>query len=244
MNIVSSTAGQKTHSKKPPREFEIRAMESSEFARWDEFVRQSPQGTLFHTVLWLEALDAPFRLFGYFRGEELHGGFAAGLVGHRAAAAPHSSLTPYLGVLYPQSNAKYVTRISADKEIGRAFAAFLKNEFDSIHLRLPPEATDLQPFIWEGFETGLRYTYLLPLISLEAVLDNMDAGRRHNLVSAEKRGVQVETGADFAEVMRLSERSFQRQGLVATIRPVAERVEAVLRRAGRCLGFRGAQSRR
>jgi hypothetical protein len=237
VQVGSSIVNGKTQSSKVARGYEIRALDTSEFARWDEFVRQSPQGTLFHTSLWLEALGAPFRLFGYFRGKELYGGFATGLIGRRCAGRPHPSLTPYLGILYPQSNAKYVTRISTEKEIARAFAAFLKNEFDRVDFRFPPEVVDLQPFIWEGFSAGLRYTYRLSLSSLKTILDNMDTKRRTKLASAERQGVQVEVGADFADVMRLSDRSFQRQGLMATIRPAAERVEATLRQAGRCLGF-------
>ena len=222
---------------KVSREYEIRAVDTSEFARWDEFVRQSPQGTLFHTTLWLQALGAPFRLFGCFRDKDLHGGFAVGLNGDRAAGAPHASLTPYLGILYSQSTAKYVTRISAEKEVASAFATFLKSAFDWIEFRFPPEVVDLQPFIWEGFEVGVRYTYRIALSSLKTVLDNMDATRRNKLGSAERQGIQIEVGADFTEVMRLSERSFERQGLTGAIRPIAERVEATLRDAGRCLGF-------
>ena len=36
----------------------------------------------------------------------------------------------------------------------------LKIEHKKIWLRLPPEITDLRPFIWEGFNVANRYTYL------------------------------------------------------------------------------------
>ena len=89
----------------------------------------------------------PFRLFGCFRRTELQGGFAVSLIGHRTAGAPHPSLTPYSGILYPQCHAKYVTEISNNKEIGGVFAAFVKKEFDWVELPLGPEVVDLQPFI-------------------------------------------------------------------------------------------------
>ena len=199
---------------------------------------KSPQGTLFHTTLWLEASGVPFRLLGCFRGGEMHGGCAIGIIGHRTAGRPYPSLTPYLGVLYPSYDAKYVTEISNNKEIGSAFAAFLKSEFDGVaDLAFSPEVVDLQPFIWQGFSTELRYTYRLSLTNLETVLDNMDAGRRRNLVSAEKQGVQIEAGADFGEIVRLSEKSFERQSLVSSHGQAVNRFEAALRRAGRCRGF-------
>ena len=223
---------------KVSRQYEIRALEQSEFARWDEFVRRSPQGTLFHSTLWLENAGVPFRLLGCFRGGELHGGFALSLAGQRAAGRPHPAFTPYLGILYPQSNSKYVTEISNNKEIGTAFATFLKGEFSRVEeMPFAPEAVDLQPFIWQGFEVELRYTYRLALNSLEFVLDNMDAGRRRNLLNAEKQGVQIEIGAAFAEVLRLRQISFERQGLITTDGPTASRFETALRGANRCQVF-------
>ena len=223
---------------KASREYEIRALGRSEFARWDEFVRRSPQGTLFHTTLWLEASGVPFRLLGCFRGSEMHGGCAIGIIGHRTAGRPYPSLTPYLGVLYPSYNAKYVTEISNNKQIGSAFAVFLRSEFDQVvNLAFAPEVVDLQPFIWQGFAIELRYTYRLSLTNLQTVFDNMDASRRNKLVSAEKEGMQVESDADFGEIARLSERSFERQSLVSMHGQAVNRFEAALRRAGRCRGF-------
>jgi hypothetical protein len=227
-----------TFLNKGSRAYQVRALDQSESARWDEFVRQSPQGTLFHTTLWLEASGVPFRMLGCFRGGEMHGGCAIGIVGHRIAGRPYPSLTPYLGVLYPSSTAKYVTQISNNKEIGSAFAVFLKNEFDEVaDLAFSPEVVDLQPFIWQGFTTNLRYTYRLSLTDFPSVFDNMDAARRRNIVSAEKQEVQIERGVDFGEIVRLSEKSFERQSLVSSHGQAIHRFEAALRRAGRCRGF-------
>jgi hypothetical protein len=228
----------KTAPNKDPREYQIRALDRSEFDQWDEFVRRSPEGTLFHTTLWLEASGVPFRLLGCFRGGEMHGGCAISIVGHRTAGRPFPSLTPYLGVLYPSSDAKYVTEISNNKEIGSAFAVFLKNEFDEVaDLAFSPEVVDLQPFIWQGFTTDLRYTYRLSLTDFPSVFDNMDAARRRNIVSAEKQGLHVEGGVDFGEIVRLSEKSFERQSLVSSHGQAVNRFEAALRQAGRCRGF-------
>ena len=159
-----------------------------ELPQWDEFVRLSPQGTLFHTTLWLNALDVPFRLFGVFRGKVLCGGFAAGLLGGRGAGAPHASITPYLGILYAPSDGKYVTRISQEKEIAVTLASFLKKKFARISFRFPPEIVDVQPFIWEEFQVGLRYTYRVSLQDLAAVWGNMDSTRRNRLIAQRNKG--------------------------------------------------------
>jgi hypothetical protein len=237
VQAASSAVDQQSRSGKSSREYEIRALSVSEFARWDEFVRQSPQGTIFHTTLWLETTGEPFQLLGCFRGDELHGGLALGLVSHRVAGMPLPSFTAYLGILYSGVHAKYVTEISTNKEIGIAFAVFLKEKFDWVELSFAPEVVDLQPFIWQKFTVELHYTYRLPLRDLSSVLDNMDGARRRNLVSAEKQGVSVEVGADFSQIVRLREISFERQGMIASDVPAAVRIEVALRRAGRCQTF-------
>ena len=218
------------------REYAIRVLLPHEFPQWDEFVRQSPQGTLFHTVLWLEAVGVPFRLFGCFRGAELRGGFAAGLIGDGLIGHP-SALTPYLGILYCRPTEKYVTRISFQKKIAGAFAVHLKGEFDSIQFRFPPEVVDLQPFIWEGFGAGVRYTYRLSLSSLDAVLANMDTRRRWDLTKAERLGIKIEKDVSFERVFRLCELTFRRQRQTVPFRSIAQRIESELRNAGRSSGF-------
>lgn len=218
--------------------YRIRPLEEREFRRWDDLVKTSRQGTLFHTTLWLKASGEQFRLLGCFRGSELLGGFALGLAGPRVAKAPEPSLTPYLGFISAsRPDAKYVTEISANKQIASAFAEFLKREFDEVEIPFSPEMIDMQPFIWHGFEIELHYTYRLCLENPQAVLDNMDAGRRRNLLSAEKQGLRVEVGADFAEILRLRELSFERQLMVTSDGPAAVRFEAALREGERCQSF-------
>jgi hypothetical protein len=239
----SHAAIQKDSPNRASSGYSIRALERAEFERWDEFVRQSPQGTLFHSTLWLEAADEPFQLLGCFRGRELQGGFAMALLGARVAGVPQPALTPYLGILFPKSNAKYVTELSTNKEISIALATFLKKNFDWIESSFAPEVRDLQPFIWHGFDVDLHYTYRLSLNDLDSVFDNMDARRRNKLVSAEKQGVTIEAGVEFGEIVRLCTKSFERQSLLATHTGAATRFEAALRRVGRCKGFlaRGAE---
>ena len=228
---------------KPPsarrkqRDYFLRPLAEPEYGMWDAFVGRSPQGTLFHSTLWLEASNVPFKLFGCFREDELLGGFAASLTGSRAAGHPHPSLTPYLGLMLSKTGGKYVTSLSSNKWITAEFARLLKAEFNSLQFRCPPEIVDLQPFIWEGYQTGLRYTYRLPVSDLDAVLNNMDRGRRYALATAGRDGVVVEDGAPFDDVMRLSEKTFARQGLQASFRDAAFRFHSALADAGQCRGF-------
>jgi hypothetical protein len=230
-------AKQRALSNDSSREYAVRALEPAEFAQWDQFVRQSPQGTLFHTTLWLKAAGVPFQLLGCFRGSELRGGFALNIVGNRMAGMPHGTLTPYLGVLYSRPEGKYVTELSNNKEIGVAIASFLKSEFKQVNISFPPEVIDLMPFRWQGFTSRIGYTYRLSLRDLNVAFDNMDAVRRRNIISAEKAGVQVDGGASLDQVLRLHEKTFERQRLAPHYSQAVKNIERALSSANRCRAF-------
>lgn len=213
----------------------VREVAASEMDAWDALVRSSLQGTLFHSALWLDSGGFPRTLYGYFRGGELCAGCAVGRPATRAAG--HPTLTPYLGLLLPVAEQKYVTTMSANKSIASLFAARLQRDFDSVALRFPPEISDLQPFQWAGFAAGVRYTYRLRLSRLDTMLSDMDAKRRNDIRRAERDGVSVDEAAPFSQVWSMCEKSLVRQGVKDGLQAVAVRVERALRDADRCRGF-------
>ena len=73
----------------------VRNLEATEYRNWDKFVANSPQGTLFHKSYWLESSGREFRIYGYFKGEELFAGLplcGVSRLGVQIAFHPH--LTP------------------------------------------------------------------------------------------------------------------------------------------------------
>jgi len=52
----------------------VKVLKQTEYEMWNQFAAKSPQGTLFHTYHWLEASGKEFRIYGYFKGEELSAG--------------------------------------------------------------------------------------------------------------------------------------------------------------------------
>jgi len=75
----------------------VRKLETTEYDNWDKFVASSPQGTLFHKSYWLRASGRDFRIYGYFKGEELFAGLPLVCSVSRLGVknASHPSLTPY-----------------------------------------------------------------------------------------------------------------------------------------------------
>jgi len=194
-------------------EYTVNCLENSEYKTWDEFVDNSPQGTLFHKSYWLEASGRKFLVYGCFKGGQLVAGIPVvckSKFGVRYAS--HPQLTPYLGIVFkPDHDLKYVSRISDQKQISREISKRLKEDFSSIKISFAPFPVDLQPFIWEGFTANVSYTYLLSIDDLELVWKNMDKKRRNDIRRAEEDGIYVETSSNFNEIFSLVEKTLRRQ---------------------------------
>lgn len=218
----------------------IRVIDKSEYEYWDDFVASSPQGTIFHKSYWLESSGRDFRIYGYFKGSELFAGLPifcrkSHYLGFRFAS--HAPLTAYLGTLFKQSDSKYVTRISNEKDINRDFAIKIKQDFDVVDFRFSPFQIDIQPFIWEGFSSGVRYTYLLEIQDLKFVWNNMDFKTRGHINKAEKEGIYIEISDDFEQTLKLVKKTFERQGEQISFEASAIRYNEALNSRGQCKSF-------
>lgn len=58
-------------------EYIVKEIGKSGHKEWDHLVDESPQGTVFHTSTWIDAVEEAFgkrfRVYGCFKGEELFG---------------------------------------------------------------------------------------------------------------------------------------------------------------------------
>jgi len=224
---------------KRDRACRVRHLRQEEYPDWDNFVASSSQGTLFHKSYWLKASGREFSIYGYFKDGKLFAGLPIvhGVSKFGLRRGSHPPLTPYLGVIFRESSSKYISRVSAEKEMSQAIAARLKEDFHAIRFNFSPVLTDLQPFIWEGFTSGVRYTYLLKPNDLEDVWKGMDAKRRNDIRRAQKDGIYVETSDDFELTFSLVEKSFERQEKEATFRKTAFKYNEVLNQKEQCKSF-------
>lgn len=220
-------------------DFEIRSLNEAKFPLWDSFVDESPEGTLFHNSFWLQASGHRFVIYGYYKGGELFAGIP--LVYEKTLnlkIVNQPPLTPYLGVVFKKRETKYVNRVSEEKEINLEIAQRLKSDFASGCFHFTPGARDLQPFIWEGFTPGIRYTYLTNLgEELEDIWQLMGEERRRNIRKAEADGIEAIACDDFEKVYRLVEKTFSRQEKTVAFKSATFRHNGVLQEREQCRGF-------
>src|SRR5712691_6273535 len=192
---------------------------------YDEFVAASPQGSVFCTSWWLDAV-APER----WRAHEVEeqGRIVAAWptvvrttrIGGVHVGAP---LTPFLGPLLPPGEGAR----RRSREL-RLVESLLERIGPVAHLeaRCNPGFDYWTPLRWHGFRQTTNYTWRLPDLS---DLDGVFAGFRENIRghvrAAEKSGMTVAEG-ELADFLELHRRRFARdpQGI--------ERIDAAARDRG------------
>ncbi len=196
--------------------FEVRPLTEDEYPLWDDFVDESPSGTVFHKSYWLEASRRRFVIYGCFRETELYAGIPITYrVEFGMKVASRTGLTPYSGIVFKEPESKYVTKLSNEKEASRQIARRLKRDFHVVRLAFSPGPVDLQPFIWEGFSSSMQYTYILQLDkSLEEILEAMDGSTRKHIRKAEKDGIAVDKSDEFDQLLKVVEKTYERQHMV------------------------------
>ncbi|MBP2144605.1 hypothetical protein J2129_000059 [Methanofollis sp. W23] len=78
---------------------------------------------------------------------------------------------------------------------------------DSIHIVNTPGYTDIRPFLWEGWDPGVFYTYYLSPETLQ-----LSRNARRNLKKAGENNISIRASEDIAEFCSLFAETFRRRG--------------------------------
>ena len=193
---------------------EIEKLSESDLMLYNGFVKESVEGTIFHTSWWRNLVDSIWGknfttdYYGVFETDKL---VAAIPISHKSVLGfkviYNSKLTPYSGpVFLCKPGMKPVSQASWRKSINRDFAKILKAYNVCLYYPFNPNHIDLQPYIWEGFDVGVAYTYILNLNCLTEIQQNMDRKRRNEIRSGLKAGYSVHKGQieDFIFLYQMS----------------------------------------
>jgi hypothetical protein len=175
-------------------EYEVRQVEPDEHDSWDEFVEQSPQGTLYHTSRWKRVIDAAYqpaslRLLACFGPHGIVGGCVLldrEKYGQRTGVTP--LLTPYAGFLLEEPpGGKLSDKVSRQAAILGAMTAVLAKEFAYQNITNSPGLTDSRALDDAGYSVTPRFTYLLNLrLPLDELWQRLDGSVRRQIRKAER----------------------------------------------------------
>ncbi|WP_291632274.1 GNAT family N-acetyltransferase [Clostridium sp.] len=193
--------------------FSVRYINEEEFYKWDNFVDESPQGTLFSKIQWLKAVCVQFKILVVEENNQFIGGIA--LPYTRGELYRNPKLTPQLGILLPKSSskAKYSTVLSKETSIIVSLIEKLQ------HCRLfdynfSYNFTNFLPFIWEGYSTAISYTYVIEdLQDLDKIYSNFQYDVKYSINKAVKNNIKVVSDLSIEQFYEINKKTFKRQGM-------------------------------
>ena len=124
-------------------------------------------------------------------------------------------LSPTFGLYVKEESTNPSKKNTFLKNVNEAIIAHLNKEsFDILTLSFPTNFTDMQSYLWAGYEVSPKYTYQLDLLQTEdKILAGMSPERRKNITKSEKDGLIVKESLGCTNSQKLIEQTFVSQGL-------------------------------
>jgi len=196
-----------------------RELSPSDHSEWSELVTESEHGSVYALPGYLEALcratGASFRIVGVFLDGRLVGGVP--LYERRARSGTYVAnrlLLYYNGIVLRLPEKKFPSDATS-QELGvlQAMAEDLGRR-PYVHLLLHNRSTvqDVRPFLAQGWQARLSYTYVVPLEDHAAQWDRVDPNLKRLIVRCERDGVTYREDDDFDALFRLHLATHQRKG--------------------------------
>jgi len=193
----------------------MRPLDETSYDEWDQFVAKA-NGTIFHKAWWYKSWGVDFDI--YARRDE-NGDIEAGmpvfisryknlpkalnLLGIKGMVIP--PLTPANGPVFKACSK--TTRSCKNTYIKHELLSAIESlpQLDFYDFQLWRFCCDVMPFIWNGFETYVYYTYVISAAEVETWQNNMSKKTRHLLKDARREAdaegyLEIETGASFEEM--------------------------------------------
>jgi Acetyltransferase (GNAT) domain len=217
-----------------------RELKPDEHSAWSRLVVASPQGSVYALPEYLSALcraaGGSFRIVGVFLADQLVGGVP--LYERRARAGVYVAnrlLLYYNGIVLDLPPKKFPSdRTAQALTVLEALQTHLAG-CGYVHLQLHNRSTlqELRPFLANGWQASLSYTYVVPLTSLTNQWELIDPNLRRLIQRCEREGVTYREDDDFEPLFRLHEQTHLRKGAPLYLpAPVFRRFFDDLRGAG------------
>lgn len=188
---------------------QLELLDSSQHDRWDQFVLSQGQGTLFHTAWWHRAWGME-PVVNALLGDagEIEGGVSF-CRGRRfgATALVRPPMSPRNGPVFRllDNAAKEKSNSHAKNLLLAAIQSLPQLGLYDFILR--PRDTDIMPFLWNGFDSLVTYTYVIPCSEKDRWQEHATRSARWSMRRAARaameKGYQIDIAPSFEEVLEL-----------------------------------------
>ena len=179
-----------------------------------DFITKSPQGTIFSSPEWLEAVCPGNWEYLCVEGEKSIK-ICMPIITTRKYGVSILNMPPLtqsLGILLPLEEGKYAEALSRNMNRMNELLAKLPSSAYFMQ-RFHPSFKNWLPFYWNGFKQTTRYTYIIEdLTNIDNVWNGFRSNIRQEIRKAEKQLV-IEQSNDFDALSFCIKSTFERQAV-------------------------------
>jgi hypothetical protein len=188
------------------KQYILRNLDRNEYLNWDQFVRNSTSGTLFHLTTWADTIQSVFKrsytITVLMKNDKIESGILYWSKGGAIPAITNVALTPYQGILHatPDSTKKK-SSVNADIEKQtNLLLEFLNKQYPFINFPLSIGIDDTRYYKWNNFTVEPTYTYLIELNSEEDILARFNQSLRRKINLSKKQDLSIVRSDDTIQI--------------------------------------------
>jgi hypothetical protein len=169
---------------------------------WDDFVSQSPHGTIFSYSIYMDLAVNFWKVYWVKKGDQVKAGLAL-LLNKDGDQVLLDDLVIHNGLMFALDAEQKATKARQSRfEITEFVIVWLTRKFQHIELSLAPQTEDLRPYLWHNyhssnqsdrFDLDLRYTSYLDISSINIdneeeslIFNGLETLRQRNIREARK----------------------------------------------------------
>lgn len=202
---------------------EVRILTQDEYPLWDELVAKSPQGTIFHTSIWISTCarltSKKEIVYGFFKNNTLIAGcaiYSDKKYHFLSTAVSTAPMTPYGGFIFlPFESSKVRENEQLRNTIFSTINDEMKKTFDYIKIVNCPEISDIRPFIWNGWKPSIYYTYFFNLDG--TVEEKISKKVRNTMRRSQKLGIALKQENDPDLYYQLTCKTYEKQHIAQPV---------------------------
>ena len=195
-------------------QYNIRDLDLAERPLWDDFVRSSANGLLFHSTSWADTIQTvfkrPYKITVLMKNEIIVSGI---LYWPREGSIPSITSTPltyYQGILHIIPPQKKLSSVNADiQKRTDMLLNYLCEKYSFIDIPLSRNVIDTRTYKWKNFNVKPFHTYIIELTSDEEILARFNQSLRRKINVSGKQDLSVVASESTKEITQFIADSYK-----------------------------------
>jgi hypothetical protein len=189
---------------------EVRYLKEEEFDLWNEFVDESPEGSIYGKSWYLDALQSKYKILVTINDKEIYAGIV--LTKNEIGTYSNPLLCKYLGIFYKRLDGNKQKNESKRVQLAKELIEEMKG-IKTFDYTFHPNYKNWLPFYWAGFKQTTKYSYRLDLNKdINELYKNFHKDHRYEIRKAEDSGVKLSYQYNFESFYQLIDYTFKSQG--------------------------------